>query len=262
MNYNFHKIRKQIMAKPEEKELKYKKSILSELKDALSNRELELATLRAELLSFQNIYLESVGELIAELDELEAQIAEGIAKKSKKTDTAAQSATRKRARATESARAFREESERSLPKQKFAPTDNLKQLFREVAKKIHPDLASDEKDREIREDLMKRANEAYQNGDEEKLHSILEEYEERPESIEGNSIGAELIRVIRDIDSIDKRINAIANEIDGMTKSELFFLKKKLDDAKMENRDFLGDMADYLRLKIQRAKIELEEITN
>jgi hypothetical protein len=45
-------------------------------------------------------------------------------------------------------------------------------------------------------------------------------------------------------------------------KSELFLLKKKFDVAKMENRDFLGDMADFLRIKIQRAKIKLEEIEN
>jgi hypothetical protein len=250
------------MAKPEEKELQHKKETLTELKDALSNRELELATLRAELLSFQHIYFESVGKLIAELDELDAQIAEAIAKKNPKAETSAKSATSTRERAAESARAFREESESSLPKRKFVPTNNLKQLFREVAKKIHPDLASDEKDREIREDLMKRANEAYQHGDEEKLRAILEEYEERPENIEGNSIGAELIRVIRDIDSIDKRINAIVNELDDMMKSELFLLMKKFDVAKMENQDFLGDMADFLRIKIQRAKIKLEEIEN
>jgi hypothetical protein len=254
------------MAKPEEKELEHKKAILSELKDKLANRELELATLKAELLSFQHVYFEAVGQLIAELDELEAQIAEAKAKKTPKAKTSANSATktreRARARARESARAFKEESENPLPKEKFVPTDVIKQMFRAVAKKIHPDLASDEKDRAIREELMKNANEAYQEGDSEKLQSILEEYDARPESIEGNSIGAELIRVIRDIDSIDKRINAIADEIDEIMKSELCQLRKKLDDAKMENRDFLGEMAEFLSVKIQRAKIELAEITN
>lgn len=223
------------MVKPEEKELEHKKAVLSELKDSLANRELELATLKAELLSFQHIYFEAVGQLISELDELEAQIAEAIAKKTPKAKTSAKSASSTRARARESARAFKEESENPLHKRKFVPTEDLKQMFREVAKKIHPDLASDETDRTIREELMKRANEAYQEGDYEKLQSILDEYEARPESIEGNSIGAELIRVIRDIDSIDKRINAIANEIDDIMKSELCLLKKKLDDAKMEN---------------------------
>jgi hypothetical protein len=249
------------MAKPEEKELEHKKAVLSELKDSLANRELELATLKAELLSFQHIYFEAVGKLIAELDELEAQIAEAKAKKTPKAKTSAQSASSTRARATESARAFKEESEIPLPKRKFIPTDELKKMFRAVAKKIHPDLASDEKDRAIREELMKRVNKAYQEGDYEKLQSILDEYEARPEIIEGNSIGAELIRVIRDIDSIDKRINSIANEIDEIMKSELSLLKKKLDDAKMENRDFLTEMAEYLCLKIQSAKIELQEIT-
>lgn len=250
------------MAKPEEKELEHKKVVLSELKDNLANRELELATLKAELISFQHIYFAAVGQLIAELDELEAQIAEAKAKKTPKLKASSKSATRTRERARESARAFKEQNEVPFPQAKFIPTEDLKQMFRMVAKKIHPDLASDEKDRAIREELMKRANEAYQEGDRDKLQSILDEYESRPESIEGTSLGAELIRAIRDIDSIEKRINAIADEIDGIMKSELCLLKKKLDDAKMENRDFLDEMAEYLRLKIQCAKIELIEITN
>jgi len=43
------------------------------------DRELELADLRAELSAFEGLYLRRVGVLYAELDELNARIAELIA---------------------------------------------------------------------------------------------------------------------------------------------------------------------------------------
>lgn len=253
------------MAKPEELELEHKKAILAKLKEDLVNFELEGATLRAELESFQRIYHEAVEELIAELDEIEARIAEATARKNPTDKKSDETAKKTRKRATESAQSYqsyREEIGILLPQSKFTPTENLKKLFREVAKRIHPDLALNERDRAYREELMKRANKAYRDGDEEKLRLILEEYESCPESIEGGSIGAELIRVIRSIDLINQHIKGIKSEIEVLIESELFVLKKKVDDAKLENRDLLSEMANYLRLKIERANIELAEIAN
>ena len=255
--------REENVAKPEEKELERKKAILSELEDALANRELELATLKADLLSFQHIYLEAVGQLIAELDEIEARVAEATARKYPTDNKTEETVKKARKRANESAnsyQSYREEIGVSLPKRKFSPTENLKKLFREVAKRIHPDLASNERDRTIREELMKRANDAYRDEDEENLRSILAEYEAHPESIMGDSIGAELIRAIRNIELINQRMNAIVNEIDVVMKSELFLLKKNVEDAKIENRDLFNEMANHLHQKIQQAKIKLGKI--
>ena len=253
------------MAKPEEIELEHKKTILAKSEDDLANCELERATLRAELQFFQQIYCEAIGVLIIELDEIQARIAEATAKKYPTDNKTDETAKKTRERATESAQSYQSyqaESDALLPQKMFTPTQNLKKLFREVAKKIHPDLASNEKDRAIREELMKRANDAYRDVDERKLRLILEEYESRPENIEGDSIGAELIRIIRSIDLINQHIKAIKGEIEVLITSELFLLKKKVDNAKQENKDLLSEMADYLRLKIQHSKIELEEITH
>ena len=45
----------------------------------------------------------------------------------------------------------------------------MKRLYREVAKRIHPDLTSDRADRAKRQQLMAEANEAYERGDEARL---------------------------------------------------------------------------------------------
>ena len=50
---------------------------------------------------------------------------------------------------------------------------SLKKLYREIAKRIHPDLATDEKDRARRHKLMAEANRAYEDGDEARIVQLL-----------------------------------------------------------------------------------------
>ena len=226
----------------------------------MASNELGRATLEAELLGFQRIYLETVGHLITELDELEAKIAETKARRDPAHQGSTEHAAKARKRATESAQAFSEETRASLPASQFAPSEDLRKLFRAVARRVHPDLARNDEDRAIREELMKRANAAYQAGDAEGLRSILEEYEARPQSVEGEGIGAELIKVIRMIDLIRHRLTEIKIEIDQLTRSELAILRKRTEDAKLENKDFLAEMAAFLRRKISHARIELKQV--
>jgi hypothetical protein len=126
---------------PEERELEKKKAELAVLEGELIQRELDLATLRAELSDFERRYLQTVGVLYAELDEIEAQIAEAQARRKPSDSEAQERSHHARARAQESSETARDTS---APKPK--PTESLKRLFREVAKRIHPDLAGNDAD--------------------------------------------------------------------------------------------------------------------
>src|SRR5437867_3121215 len=90
---------------PEELELEKKKAELGELESQLSQRELELATLQAELHAFERRYLRIVGVRYAELDEIEAQIAELLARQRPQGDKAHREAAKARTKAEESAQA-------------------------------------------------------------------------------------------------------------------------------------------------------------
>jgi|SRR6266404_4203705 len=75
----------------------------------------------------------------------------------------------------------------------------LKGLYREVAKRVHPDLTSDEADRGRRQKLMAEANRAFELGDANRLARILEDSDVRPDPAQESGAPADLARAIRKI---------------------------------------------------------------
>jgi DnaJ-class molecular chaperone len=130
----------------------------------------------------------------------------------------------------------------------------LKSLYREVAKRIHPDLSSDPEDRMKRQQLMAEANEAYQMGDFARLKRILEEYESSPEAVPGEGVGAELVRVIRKITQVRRRLSEIEQEIQKLTASDLAKLKVKTEESARRGRDLLMEMAEQVDRQIAAAR--------
>src|SRR5437867_12981402 len=88
--------------KPEEEELKLKKQELQGLESKLIELELQLVGLRGELSAFERLYLKRVGTLYAELDEIEAQIAELLGQREPGNPKAQETAREARGRAEES----------------------------------------------------------------------------------------------------------------------------------------------------------------
>ena len=98
--------------------------------------------------------------------------------------------------------------------QDFRPSDDLRSLFRDVARCVHPDFAKDDADRQRRTQAsMAQANEAYSVSDAETLQRILDDYDESSKSVLGEVIGAELVRIIRQIHQAKKNIVAIEQEL-------------------------------------------------
>ncbi len=243
---------------PEEKELKKKLSELAALEAELAQRELDLATLLAELHVFENRYLRVVGIRYAELDKIEAQIAEAIANINPGDSKAQEEAAKAHAQAQESAHATGniQEQRESF---KFRPSERLKSLYREVAKCVHPDLATDENERARRQRLMAEANRAYGEGDEERLEAILREWQSSPESIKGDGPGAELVRIIRKIAQVENRLQAIEVKITELKTNDLYKLKTKEEESEKEGRDLLKEMASQVGKEIADARKRLDE---
>lgn len=248
-----------IRPKPEEEELQQKRVELEELGKQLIERELQLLGLRRELAAFERLYAQKVGSRYAELDEVEAEIAEVLARRAPADVEARNAARDARARAEGSRTSVagimvREGARSSAP-------SSLKSLYREVAKRIHPDLALDETDRALRQRLMGEANRAYENSDEARLRAILEEYESSPETVFGDGTGAELVRVIRKIAQVKRRIAEIETETKGLRESELSELKTRVDEGTRQGRDLLNEMSAAVNSRIDERRAALRKVS-
>jgi small-conductance mechanosensitive channel len=232
---------------PEEEELLRKREELASVRAALAECELELADFRAQLKSFEGRYLRQVGVLYAELDDWEARIAE-LEASLRPSATAGQRAQEARKRAEETHEATKGQASKARD---FQPSADLKRLFREAAKRIHPDFAKDEADRELRTRLMAEVNEAYSQGDADALKRILNEFGTLPESIQGEGVGAELVRIIH---QGKKNIAAIEQELNHLRSSEIAQLKHDAEAADQDGRDLLAELAAEVRERIDRVK--------
>jgi hypothetical protein len=239
---------------PEEDELAKKRKAFEALQSKLAERELHLASLRAELAAFEGRYLRQVGVLYAELDDWNAKIAELHAQESG-TVEARSAASQARGQATESSAVSRGGAAAA---KEFAPSAELKSLYREVAKSVHPDLATDDVDRRQREYWMTEANRCYASGDPEGLRRILEEYESSPHSVGGTGIAADLIRVLRQLKQVRDRLDRIEQEIVSLADSDIAALQTKAQDAAQQGRDLLAEMATSVQGRINSARQRYE----
>jgi len=245
--------------KPEEQELARKREEQAALESDLAERELRAASLRAELTAFERRYLHFVGSRYAELDECRAQLAERLAREQPENERAQQAAHNARARAQETTFAAGERSAREP--RSFRASPELKRLYREVAKRVHPDFTSDRSDRGKRQQLMAEANQAYECGDQARLAKILTDYECSPEAVDGEGPGAELIRVIRRISQIRSRATEIEAEVEELLRSDLYQLKARVEEAEKSGRNALKEMVERVEEQIAVAKQRLASLS-
>lgn len=246
---------------PEDEELSRKLTELAALETEVAQRELDLVTLQAELNEFEREYLRVVGVKLAELDEIEARIAEAEARLKPKDDKAQERAQQARAQAQESAQTAGVVQE-ARPEGKFKPSDELKEFYRELAKRIHPDLATSEEERALRTKFMTEANLAYERGDLARLREILKEWESSPDTVRGEGVGADLVRTIRKIAQMRRRMGAIQEEMEALKRSELYLLWEKALAAQKVGRDFLKEMAERVEGQVKEAKRQLVSLSD
>ena len=140
--------------------------------------------------------------------------------------------------------------------------EDIKAIYRDLAKKFHPDLAIDEGDRQRRTKYMSEINEAYQNGDEDRLKRIMQEFEASPDSVSGQGVGADLVRVIRKITQVQNRLSEIKIEHEKIKQMDIFKLKQSFENAKLSGRNLLDEMVEQIREMIEREEKRLGTLLN
>jgi hypothetical protein len=246
-------------ATPEEDELERKSRELLELEAELVAREVELATLSAELQEFELECLESVGPRYAELDRLEAKMAEVQAATEPLDELLSRHVDETRARAQRSSEEVGSIKEKA-PELRREETEDLKKLYRDIAKTIHPDLTEDEDSHEIRSKLMAEANAAYKRGDKEALNRILADWQCDEHAVFGDDIAHQLVKVIRRSARIRLRMQRIQEEVAALISSELAQLRNRVQEARLRGRDLLSELACRLDGRIAGVRDRLSGI--
>ncbi|MFB7555468.1 J domain-containing protein [Streptomyces brevispora] len=164
---------------------------------ALIEFEIAVETFRVEVENFSRLHHQRLGPMYARLDELDAQIAEARAARTGDPEDLRKA---QEARAIvmpmpgvdelfhdwmdseglspEASAMLTEQPVR--PPKRVRPTEEARKLYRELARKAHPDLAQDEKERARRDEFITRVNAAYGRGDEALLKELAQEWAAGP----------------------------------------------------------------------------------
>jgi len=244
---------------PEELELEKKKSELNALSDVLAGKELKLAEVKLSMNRFQQYYFKEVGSKYVELDEIRAKIAELKAQKNRNDKQAQEAAkeARKTANATaDDFKTYKESGDFEEKTQKVS--EEARKLYRKIASIIHPDKSTDNKSRKIRTKLMAELNAAYEKDDMDSMRKILNDFQASPETVDGEGTAADLIRIIRTINQVNRRIAEIEKELEQIRKSDIIQLMLQVNKGSKKDRNILREMAEEVQQDIKKARRELE----
>jgi len=108
---------------------------------------------------------------------------------------------------------------------------------------------------------MAQANEAYSQSDAVSLQRILEEFGNAPESVQGEGVGVELVRIIRQIHQAKKNIADIEQKLSSLSASEIAQLKQDTMAAQQQGRDVFEEIAADVRERIASVKKKHEALS-
>jgi chromosome segregation ATPase len=135
----------------------------------------------------------------------------------------------------------------------------LKRIYRQLARRYHPDLASDEADRSYRTEKMAALNEAYAArslAEIAALHDVRstdESSQQQTEAQMADVLDKELTRVRR-------RLFQVQNEKENLHNRPTVRLSVDVKLARRQGRDLLGEMSRDLRYRVRELAAERDEL--
>ena len=231
-----------ISSETEQRELAAKRAELQKLEDGLAVCETELSVVQSAVREFEITYLETIGQKFDELAAIEKQIQIVMGERETEDD-------------------YTISNDLECGQTKFHASENLKKLYREVARLCHPDLAGNEDDRELRHRLMIAANQAYENGSEEHLQAMLSTEASFVELARQSLRASDHAQVIRAIRITQERHTEVAAEIIRVKNSELYRLHQRALKAEAIGHDFLQELVEQVERQICKANNRLATVS-
>jgi hypothetical protein len=226
-------------------------SALAALQLELAAREKELSALKIELQQLQSRYLTEIGSLYAELSDLETAVAEEEIR----------TGVRPASLFDEDADDDGAETSAADPDgciHRATPSVNLKKIFRDVVRAVHPDRAMDDRARYRRHSLMAEANRAYAEQDEDRLRLILRAWQDESD-VAGGAEDDET-RVRRRMARLGDRLVELDGELADVRASAIAGLKRRMDETAAQGWDLFGEMQRHVKREIARATARLTRL--
>jgi hypothetical protein len=250
---------------PRAEELARRKAQLLVLSEEVLVRERALDAYRVELHDFETRYRKALGDRYARLDDMADRLDAargGTAADDRPERDPEDPAERYPGQGLPGGGQNWDWGEREPePEPRPVIGEDAKRLFRQLARIIHPDLASDQAERERRTNLMVAANLAYEQGDVGALERLLADWEQSPEAVTGHGVLAELERTVRRIAQVSGRMADIDEELTELEASAMGWLRRRTDKAAREGWDLLAHMVKELDRQILDAQVELDRRT-
>jgi hypothetical protein len=239
---------------------------------ALIEYEIAVETFRVEVENFSRLHHQRLGPMYARLDELDAEIAEARAARTGDPEDL-RKADEARARVMpmpgveelfhgwmdgeglfpEAVAMLTDQPVR--PPQRVRPSDEARKLYRELARKAHPDLAPDDTERVRREEFITRVNAAYARGDEALLRELAEEWARGPEPAErGPSRSEELYARLEWLAQRKEMLSLVARELEESAIGAMLRLAPDDPDRLLE------EIAEKLLADVARREADLAEL--
>ncbi|MDQ0942122.1 hypothetical protein [Streptomyces sp. V1I1] len=236
---------------------------------ALIEFEIALETFRVEVENFSRLHHQKLGPMYARLDELDAQIAEARAARSGDPEDLRKA---QEARAmvmpmpgvdelfhdwmdseglSPEAAAMLNDQPVRAPK-RVRPSEEARKLYRELARKAHPDLAQDEGERTRREEFITRVNAAYGLGDAALLRELAEEWAAGPVPAEQPlSESEELYARLEWLSQRKELLTAVAQELEESAIGAMLKMAPEDPDRLLE------EIAEQLLVQVAEREKEL-----
>jgi len=266
-----------------QKEILIWEARIAEKEDEVSELSIQIQNIKNTLKVFLGEYNSRVSSLYVKLDEINLRIKEyqlridlakgrKISQDSLKNieEEVSETFTKERRHINEledEASEFSEEYREYLEREKEGPTldteaqEELKRLYRKLARKFHPDLAKNDKQRTEFHKIMSAINEAYKNGDLETLEKYMRQAE-REEKIAKETTEEKLARLKQDYEIILGIIAKLSVELAASETSETYKLREKVNQAKKEGGDSLLELATSIQKEIDENQILLDKLVS
>ncbi|MFI5528939.1 rhodanese-like domain-containing protein [Kitasatospora sp. NPDC051853] len=226
--------------------------------------EVDVETLRVEIDNFALIHHQLLGPLYARLDELDALVAETVAARTGHHEDIRRAAeARHRVSELPDLDALFDqlppEAPAAAPEQprKVRPGKEAQRLYRELARRAHPDLTTDPAEQQRRAAFIARVNEAYAQGDARGLEDLAEEWSTAPESAPAPGTPEREGWLLQRLDWLTVRIRNLAVEqvrLENSSMGELLRL------APQEPERLLEELAEQLLGRAADKQAELDRL--